>query len=69
MLSKVALALSSKKKFMLRVSGYKISLYGQNNYRIADPDPGSSAFYTPGSGIRIRDMDLGGPVWKNPDPG
>jgi hypothetical protein len=30
-------------------------------FSVADPDPGSGAFLTPGSGIRIRDG-------KNPDP-
>jgi len=30
---------------------------------VEDPDPGSGAFLTPGSGIRIRDRK------KNPDPG
>jgi hypothetical protein len=32
---------------------------------VADPDPGSVAFLTPESGIRIRDLGWG----KNQDPG
>ncbi len=51
---------------MVRYTKTKIYLYVEPVFRIgiilisvADPDPGSGAFLTPGSGIRDR---------KNPDP-